>query len=55
MVFIDTNVIAVLNRDRNLTMEERPTLLVEFDGFSDEGIRAEMAYIEEICTSAPRR
>ena len=30
-------------------MEERPTLLMEFNGFSEEGLKAEMAYIEEIC------
>lgn len=49
MEFLDSNVIAVLNRDRNLSMEESPTLLMEFNGFSDEGLRAEMAFIEEIC------
>jgi D-lactate dehydrogenase (cytochrome) len=50
MEFLDSNVIALLNRDRNLSMEELPTLLMEFNGFSDEGLRAELAYIEEICT-----
>jgi D-lactate dehydrogenase (cytochrome) len=49
MEFLDSNVITVLNRDRNLSMEERPTLLMEFTGFSEEGLRAEMAFIEEIC------
>jgi D-lactate dehydrogenase (cytochrome) len=49
MEFLDANVIALLNRDRNVTMEEMPTLLLEFTGFSDEGLRAEMASIEEIC------
>ncbi len=49
MEFLDSNVIGVLNRDRNLTMEERPTLLMEFNGFSNEGLRDEMDYIEEIC------
>ncbi|HTY61237.1 MAG TPA: FAD-binding oxidoreductase [Acidobacteriota bacterium] len=47
--FLDTNVIALLNRDRNLSMEEMPTLLMEFTGFSDEGLGIEMASIEEIC------
>ena len=50
MEFLDRNVIALLNRDRNLSMEESPTLLMEFNGLSDEGLRAEMAFIEEICT-----
>jgi D-lactate dehydrogenase (cytochrome) len=51
MEFLDTNVIELLNRDRSLTMEELPTLLMEFNGFSDEGLRAEMVYIEEICST----
>jgi D-lactate dehydrogenase (cytochrome) len=49
MEFLDSNVIGVLNRDRTLAMEENPTLLMEFNGFSDEGLRVEMTYIEEIC------
>jgi D-lactate dehydrogenase (cytochrome) len=49
MEFLDSDVIRVLNRDRNLAMEEQPTLLMEFNGFSEEGLRAEMACIEEIC------
>jgi D-lactate dehydrogenase (cytochrome) len=49
MEFLDSNVIGVINRDRNLAMEEYPTLLMEFNGFSDEGLRAEMSCIEEIC------
>jgi D-lactate dehydrogenase (cytochrome) len=49
MEFMDSNVIGVLNRDRNLAMEELPTLLMEFNGFSNEGLGIEMACIEEIC------
>jgi D-lactate dehydrogenase (cytochrome) len=49
MEFMDNNVIAMLNRDRNLAMEVLPTLLMEFNGFSPESLRTEMAYIEEIC------
>jgi D-lactate dehydrogenase (cytochrome) len=49
MEFLDSNVIVALNRDRGLDMEERPTILMEFSGFSNEGLMAEMAYIEEIC------
>jgi D-lactate dehydrogenase (cytochrome) len=49
MEFLDSNVIAVLNRDRDLTMQEQPTLLMEFNGFSEEGLTVEMAFIEEIC------
>lgn len=49
MEFMDANVIALLNRDQQLAMEEMPTLLMEFTGFSDEGLRAEMACVEAIC------
>jgi D-lactate dehydrogenase (cytochrome) len=49
MEFLDGNVIALLNHDRGLAMEEHPTLLMEFNGYSEEGLRAEMDYIEEIC------
>jgi D-lactate dehydrogenase (cytochrome) len=49
MEFMDGNVIGVLNRDRSLAMEERPTLLMEFNGFSEEGLKVEMSFIEEIC------
>ena len=49
MEFLDSNVIAMLNRDRNLNMEVEPTLLMEFHGFSSENLTDEMAYIEEIC------
>jgi D-lactate dehydrogenase (cytochrome) len=50
MEYLDSNVIALLNRDRNLSMQEQPTLLMEFNGFSNEGLGVEMACIEEICT-----
>jgi D-lactate dehydrogenase (cytochrome) len=49
MEFLDSNVIVVLNKDRGLAMEKQPTLLMEFTGFSDAGLKSEMAYIEEIC------
>jgi D-lactate dehydrogenase (cytochrome) len=49
MEFLDENVIRVLNGDRGLDLDERPTLLMEFHGFSEEGLREEMGYVEEIC------
>jgi D-lactate dehydrogenase (cytochrome) len=52
MEFMDSNVIGVLNRDRNLAMEERPTLLMEFNGFSNEGLGIEMECIEAICVES---
>ncbi len=47
--FLDGNVMAVLNRDRGLSLDERPTLLMEFHGFSAQALTDEMAYVEDIC------
>ena len=49
MEFLDAEVVKVLNRDRGLELEESPTLLMEFDGYSEEGLKAEMAFVEGIC------
>jgi len=49
MEFLDTEVVKVLNHDRGLELEEAPTLLMEFDGYSEEGLKEEMAFVEEIC------
>jgi len=49
MEFLDEEVVKVLNRDRGLSLEEQPTLLMEFHGFSENGLTEEMAYVEEIC------
>ncbi len=47
--FLDENVIDILNRDNKLSLDMRPTLLTEFTGFSKEGLREEMDYVEKIC------
>lgn len=49
MEFLDSNVVRTINIDRQLAMEERPTLLMEFNGYSDHGLLEEMAFVEEIC------
>jgi D-lactate dehydrogenase (cytochrome) len=49
MEFLDANVIHVLNADRGLTLDEKPTLLMEFSGYSERGLREEMNFVEEIC------
>lgn len=49
MEFLDANVVRVLNSDRGLTLPENPTLLMEFSGYSEQGLREEMNYVEEIC------
>jgi len=49
MEFLDGNVMHVLNVDRGLALDENPTLLMEFSGYSREGLAEEMAFVDEIC------
>jgi D-lactate dehydrogenase (cytochrome) len=49
MEFLDGNVVKVLNHDRNLSLEEKPTLLMEFHGYSEHGLKEEMTFVEEVC------
>jgi len=49
MELLDGKVMEVLNRDRGLSLHEQPTLLMEFHGYSETGLKEEMAYVEEIC------
>jgi D-lactate dehydrogenase (cytochrome) len=49
MELLDARVIRVLNKDRGLAMEEQPTLLMEFTGYSETGLAEEMAFVEGIC------
>jgi D-lactate dehydrogenase (cytochrome) len=47
--FLDANVVKVLNHDRELSLEEHPTLLMEFHGYSKQGLFEEMIFVEDIC------
>ncbi|MCX5810394.1 MAG: FAD-binding oxidoreductase [Proteobacteria bacterium] len=49
MELLDGKVMEVLNRDRGYSLHEQPTLLMEFNGYSETGLREEMACVEEIC------
>ncbi len=49
MEFLDANVVHVLNADRGLSLDENPTLLMEFSGYSEQGLIEEMNFVEEIC------
>jgi D-lactate dehydrogenase (cytochrome) len=49
MEFLDEKVVSVLNRDRNLTLQEAATLLMEFHGLSEHALAEEMAFVDEIC------
>lgn len=50
MELLDGDVMGILNRDRGLSLQEQPTLLMEFDGYSEEGLRMEMEFVEGICS-----
>ena len=47
--FLDERVMGILNRDRGASLEERPTLLMEFHGYSEGGLVEELAFVQEIC------
>jgi D-lactate dehydrogenase (cytochrome) len=49
MELLDGKVMEALNHDRGLSLHEQPTLLMEFHGYSETGLKEEMAYVEEIC------
>ena len=49
MEFLAAETVKAINRDRQLSMEELPTLLMEFNGFSERGLDDEMAFVEDIC------
>ncbi|HOV89558.1 MAG TPA: FAD-binding oxidoreductase [Syntrophorhabdaceae bacterium] len=49
MEFLDSHVMAVLNRDRGLSLHEMPTLLMEFHGYNEEGLKPELDFVEDIC------
>lgn len=49
MEFLDADIVRVLNRDRGLQLEECPTLLMEFSGYSERGLEDEMHFVTEIC------
>ncbi len=49
MEFLDSHVMAVLNRDRGLSLQEMPTLLMEFHGYNEEGLKPELEFVEDIC------
>ncbi len=47
--FLDTSTVQVVNRFKKLSLEERPTLFVEFHGSSAAGLREELEMVKEIC------
>lgn len=47
--FLDTSTVQVVNRFKKLSLEEKPTLFIEFHGSSAAGLREELEMVKEIC------
>lgn len=47
--FLDAPTVGVVNRFKQLSLEERPTLFVEFHGTSAVGLKEELEIVKEIC------
>ena len=47
---LDIPTVQVVNRFKKLSMEERPTLFVEFHGSSAAGLKEELEMVKEICS-----
>jgi D-lactate dehydrogenase (cytochrome) len=47
---LDSSTIRVVNRFKKLSLEERPTLFIEFNGTSSSGLKEELEVVKEICT-----
>ena len=46
---LDTPVVELVNRYKNLSLEEKPTLFIEFQGTSVAGLKEELELVKEIC------
>ena len=46
---LDTPVVQVVNRYKKLSLEEKPTLFIEFQGTSIAGLKEELEVVKEIC------
>jgi D-lactate dehydrogenase (cytochrome) len=47
---LDAPTVHVINQFKKLSLEERPTLFVEFHGTSALGLREELEWVKEVCT-----
>jgi len=47
--FLDAPTVGVVNRFKNLSLEERPTLFIEFHGASAIGLKDELDIVKQIC------
>jgi len=46
---LDTSTVQVVNRYKRLSLEEKPTLFLEFHGASATGLKEELEVVKEIC------
>ncbi len=47
--FLDAPTVQVVNQFKKLSLEEKPTLFIEFHGTSGSGLKEELKVVEEIC------
>ena len=47
---LDAPTVQVVNQFKNLSLEERPTLFIEFQGASAAGLKEELKIVKEICS-----
>jgi D-lactate dehydrogenase (cytochrome) len=47
--FLDAPTVQVVNRYKKLSLEEKPTLFLEFHGTSANGLKEELEVVKEIC------
>jgi len=50
LVLLDSPTIQVVNQHKKLSLEEKPTLFIEFQGMSVIGLKDELELVKEICT-----
>lgn len=48
--FLDASTVQVVNQFKKLSLEERPTLFIEFHGASAAGLKEELEIVKEICS-----
>jgi len=51
--FLDAPTVRVVNQFKKLSLEERPTLFIEFHGASATGLKEELEVVKEICGEHP--
>ena len=47
--FMDTSTVKVVNQAKKISLEEKPTLFIEFHGTSASGLKEELEMVKEIC------